>query len=115
MRTRGQAGTLVDTALIASSFAIEETKIQTALDAPTAELVRELLAIFTTKAEEFDTAKAEKLRADVELENTVRSHEAKGRAVKSSLTKSQKEVEELRKNVNALGMGVLFVSNGGHS
>ncbi|KAF2220726.1 hypothetical protein BDZ85DRAFT_251994 [Elsinoe ampelina] len=102
MRTRGQAGTLVETAVIASSFAIEEEKLQTVLDAPTADLVRDLLATFTVKAQEFDEAKAEKLRADVELENTVRNNEAKSKAVKASLSKSQKEVETLRKTVNTL-------------
>ncbi|PNS21168.1 hypothetical protein CAC42_3506 [Sphaceloma murrayae] len=102
MRTRGQAGTLVDTSVISASFDIEEVKLQTVLDAPTSELVREVLALFTAKAQEFDAAKAEKLRTDVELENTIRNNEAKTKAVRASLNKSQKETEDLRKHVNSL-------------
>ncbi|KAF4556577.1 TPR/MLP1/MLP2-like protein [Elsinoe fawcettii] len=105
MRTRAQAGVVVDVAVISASFGVEEDKLQIALDAPTAELVRELLSTFTVKAQEFDDAKAEKLRADVELENTVRNNEAKSKAVKSSLTKSQKEVESLRKTISSLENG----------
>ncbi|KAF2153514.1 hypothetical protein K461DRAFT_141426 [Myriangium duriaei CBS 260.36] len=102
MRTRGQAGTVVDTSTIATSFSLDESKLQVLLDAPTTDLVKDFLVSLTTKAEEYDNVKAEKLRANVELENTIRSHEAKTKAVKSSLTKSQKEAEDLRKNVASL-------------
>ncbi|GAM83894.1 hypothetical protein ANO11243_018840 [Dothideomycetidae sp. 11243] len=102
MRTRGQAGTHVDTALISTTFTVDQSKLQVLLDAPTTELVRDFLAGLTAKAEEIGKVTAEKLRADVELENTIRTHEAKTKALKSSLTKSQREVEDLRKNVTFL-------------
>jgi len=103
MKTRARAGILVDTAVLASTFEYEEPALQTLLDAPTTELVKDFLASLTVKAQEFSNVKADKVRADVELENIVRSSEAKSKAVKASLTKSQKEVEELRKSVNSLG------------
>ena len=96
-------GTVVDTAAIASSFAYEEPKLQSLLDAPTAELVKEFLVSLTNKAQEFDDAKADKLRSDVELENTVRSNESKTKAMKSTVNKGLKEIEELRKNLSAQG------------
>lgn len=102
------AGTVVDTAVISSSFQFEEPKLQTLLDAPTAELVKEFLTGLTLKAQEFDDAKADKLRADVELENTVRSNETRVKGLKSSVTKGLKEVEELRRTLSTQGESIPF-------
>jgi len=103
MRTRAQAGPVLDTAVIASSFEIEEPKIQSLLDAPTAELVRDFLISLTVKAEEFDEAKAEKLRKDVELENTLRSNESRVKTLKTSVNKGLKEIEDLRRTISTQG------------
>ena len=103
MRTRGQTGTQLDTSLVSASFDLDETKHQLLLDEPTTELVKEFLLGLTQKAQELDTEKAEKLRHDVEVENTIRNHEAKAKALRSSLTKSQRELEEQRKLVTTLG------------
>lgn len=104
MRTRAGAATVVDIGAISSSFGFEEPKLQTILDAPTADLVREFLVSLTTKAQEFDDAKAEKLRTDVELENTLRNNESRTKSLKAANNKSLKEIEELRKSLNAQGM-----------
>lgn len=111
MRTRGQAGAAVDTSAISTEFEIDEAKLHVLLDAPTAELVKDFFVHLTAKAEESAAVKAAKLRSDVELENTVRNHEAKTKALKSSLTKSQKEVEELRKHATDLGLYTTMSGN----
>jgi len=103
MRTRAGAGTAVDTAAISSSFVFEEPKLQTLLDAPTTDLVREFLVSLTVKAQEFDDAKAEKLRSDVELENTLRNNESRVKSLKASANKNLKEIEELRKSLSVQG------------
>lgn len=103
MRTRAKAGSVVDTAVIAACFAVEESQVHTLLDAPTAELVRDFLSSLTLKAQEFDDIKAEKLRSDVELENTVRSNESRVKGLKTSVSKGLREVEELRKQLNEQG------------
>ena len=103
-RTRAQAGAVVDTLVIASSFDVEEAKLQVLLDSPTAELVKDFLANLTVKAEEFDETRAEKLRKDVELENTVRSNESKVKALKASVNKGLKEIEDLRRDVSTQGV-----------
>lgn len=94
---------MVDTAIIATSFAVEETNLQTLLDAPTTDLVNQLLGILTAKAQEFDDAKAEKLRSDVELENTVRNSDNRVKGLKSTVNKGLKEIEDLRKNLSTQG------------
>lgn len=105
------AGTVLDTAVIASSFEFEEPKLQALLDAPTVELVKEFLTSLTLKAQEFDDVKAEKLRADVELENTVRSNETRVKSLKTSVNKGLKDVEELRRSLSAQGTQTTYPSS----
>lgn len=100
MRTRATTGGDVDVAYIASIFDLAEPDVQTLLEQPTAELVHEFLLSITTKAQEYDTAKAENLRLEVELENTIRSTDAKVKAQKAAVTRQANEVEELRKKLN---------------
>ena len=99
MRTRARAGAspaAVDVPYLATAFELPEDEIQTLLDAPTVELVNQFLASVSAKAQEYDEIKAEKLRVDVELENTVRTSETKVKAQKATVTKHAKEIEELR-------------------
>lgn len=94
----------IDAPYLAASFSIQESTIQTLLEAPTVELVQSLLAQLEAKAREFDTIQAEKLRSDVELENATRLGESRARALKTSLDKALKEVEDLRRKVNDEGI-----------
>jgi nucleoprotein TPR len=98
MRTRARAASpaAVDVPYLATAFELPEDEIQTLLDAPTVDLVNQFLASVSAKAQEFDEIKAEKLRVDVELENTVRTAETKVKAQKATVTKHAKEIEELR-------------------
>lgn len=102
MRTRARAASpaAVDVPYLATAFELPEDEIQTLLDAPTTELVNQFLASVSTKAQEYDEIKAEKLRVDVELENTVRTSETKVKAQKATVTKHAKEIEELRTKLN---------------
>jgi len=98
MRTRARAASpaAVDVPYLATAFELPEDEIQTLLDAPTVELVNQLLASVSAKAQEYDEIKAEKLRVDVELENTIRTSDTKVKAQKATVTKHAKEIEELR-------------------
>lgn len=93
----------IDTAYIAAAYSVPEPALETLLDSPTVELVQQLLAKIEGKAHEFDDVKAEKLRSDVELENAVRTGDARARALKSSVDKNLKEVEEVRKKLSEEG------------
>lgn len=104
MRTRAQGGAdvaVVDVGYLSTSYALPESDVQTLLDAPTAELVKDFLASVTAKAQEHDALKADKLKVDVELENTVRTSEAKVKAQKTAVTRQAKENEELRTKLTA--------------
>ena len=102
MRTRARAASpaAIDVPYLATAFELPEDEIQTLLDAPTTELVNQFLASVSSKAQEYDDIKAEKLRVDVELENTVRTSETKVKAQKAIATKHAKEIEELRTKLN---------------
>ena len=97
------AAATIDTPYIAASFNVPEPTIQSLLDNPTVELVQVLLEQLESKAREYDAISADKLRSDVGLENAVRTGEARARALKASLDKALKEVEELRTKVNNEG------------
>ncbi|KAK3113701.1 Protein mlp1, partial [Teratosphaeriaceae sp. CCFEE 6253] len=98
MRTRRQAAdpSVVDFPFLASTYDVPETEIQTLLDSPTTELVKDFLAALTNKGHDFDALKADKLKGDVELESTVRTAESKAKAQKAQVSKHAKEIEELR-------------------
>ncbi|KXT04956.1 hypothetical protein AC579_4293 [Pseudocercospora musae] len=97
MRTRAQGeATAVDVAYLATAYGVSAVDIQTLIDAPTTDLVNDFLQSVTAKTREYDTLKAEKLKVDVELDNTVRTSETKVKAQKAAVTKAHKEVEELR-------------------
>ncbi|KAK1068883.1 Protein mlp1 [Friedmanniomyces endolithicus] len=100
MRTRRQTS-VVDLPFLSITFDVAEVELQALLDAPTTELVKDFLASLTSKGQEFDALKADKLRVDVELENTVRTADTKARAQKAQVTKHVKEAEELRGKLNA--------------
>lgn len=99
MRTRAQAGA-VDTALIAQAFSIDEPQLDSLLDAPTQDLIKDFLSTLTARAKDFDNLKADKLRSDVELENTVRAGESKVKALKATLNKNAQEIQDLRKSLD---------------
>jgi nucleoprotein TPR len=97
------AATELEVPLLASFCSLPETSITTLLDAPTSELVKNLLTNIAVKAREFDEAKSQQLKLTVELENAIRGGEAKSRVFKGSLEKAQKESADLRQKVEDEG------------
>lgn len=97
------AAAAVDVGYIAASYTVPATTIETLLSSPTTELVQSLLVQIEAKAREFDDLKSDKLRADVELENTVRGNETRQKALKATADRALQEVEELRKKLSEEG------------
>ncbi|RJE24160.1 Filament-forming protein [Aspergillus sclerotialis] len=87
---------------ISSHYSIPESTLTTLTQAPTVELVNQLLESIVKKAREYDDLKSDKLRVEVELENAVRSSDSKIKVLKNSVEKGHTEVEELRKKQHEL-------------
>ena len=98
MRTRAKAADSVAPSLdfLSTTFDFPEADLQTLLDSPTAELVKDFLQSLTDKGREYDELKAQKLKLDVELDNTVRTSDAKLKAQKSTLAKHAQESSGLQ-------------------
>ncbi|KAL1859940.1 Protein mlp1 [Paecilomyces lecythidis] len=90
------AAATVDLPFLSSHYSIPETTLTTLTQAPTVDLVNQLLESITTKAREYDELKSDKLRLEVELENAVRTSESKIKVLKGSVEKGLAERAELR-------------------
>ncbi|KAJ5567691.1 hypothetical protein N7535_006997 [Penicillium sp. DV-2018c] len=93
------ADTAIQLPYLSSHYALPESTLTTLTQAPTVELVNQLLESIGKKAHEFDELKADKLRLEVELENAVRSNESKVKVLKTSVEKGHGEVADLRKKL----------------
>ena len=58
----------------------------------------------TTKANEFDELRAEKLRIEVELEQSVRTADSRVKSMKGQLDEALRETQELRKRAGDSGL-----------
>ncbi|EKV07187.1 Filament-forming protein (Tpr/p270), putative [Penicillium digitatum PHI26] len=94
------AETAIQIPYISSHYALPESTLTTLRQAPTVELVNQLLQSINKKAHESDELKSDKLRLEVELENSVRSNESKVKVLKASVEKGHAEVAELRKKLH---------------
>ncbi|CAG8323322.1 unnamed protein product [Penicillium salamii] len=94
------AETAVQLPYLSSHYAIPETTLTTLTQAPTVELVNQLLESINKKAHESDELKSDKLRLEVELENAVRSNESKVKVLKTNVEKGHTEVADLRKKLH---------------
>ncbi|PYI29237.1 hypothetical protein BP00DRAFT_401233 [Aspergillus indologenus CBS 114.80] len=90
----------IELPFISAHYSIAESTLSTLTQAPTVELVNQLLEAISKKAREHDELKADKTRLEVELENAVRSSESKVKVLKSSIEKGHAEVEETRKKLH---------------
>lgn len=97
------ADTAIELPYLASHYAIPEATLSTLTQAPTADLVNQLLESITKKAHAFDELKSDKLRLEVELENAVRSNESKIKVLKGTVEKAHSEIEDLRKKLQESG------------
>ncbi|KAL8646549.1 MAG: hypothetical protein Q9226_006810 [Calogaya cf. arnoldii] len=90
----------LDVPRLATFCGVSQASLNTLLDAPTSELVRNFLASLSPRVHEYDGLKAEKLKLNVELENAVRGGESKSRVLKNSIDKGVKEAAELRRKLH---------------
>ncbi|KAJ5779724.1 hypothetical protein N7457_007444 [Penicillium paradoxum] len=93
------AETAIQLPYLSSHYALPESTLTTLTQAPTVELVNQLLESINKKAHESDELKSDKLRLEVELENAVRSNESKVKVLKTSVEKGHAEVADLRKKL----------------
>ncbi|RAH47168.1 putative filament-forming protein (Tpr/p270) [Aspergillus brunneoviolaceus CBS 621.78] len=93
----------IELPFISAHYSIAESTLSTLTQAPTVELVNQLLEAISKKAREHDELKADKTRLEVELDNAVRSSESKVKVLKSSIEKGHAEVEETRKKLHESG------------
>ncbi|KAJ5169815.1 uncharacterized protein N7500_002598 [Penicillium coprophilum] len=94
------ADTAIQLPYLSSHYALPESTLTTLQQAPTVELVNQLLESINKKAHESDELKSDKLRLEVELENAVRSNESKVKVLKATVEKGHAEVEDLRKKLH---------------
>jgi len=94
----------VELSYLSSHYSIPESTLSTLTQAPTVELVNQLLESITKKAHQFDELNSDKLRLEVELENAVRSTDSKIKVLKNSVEKGHAEVEETRKKLHESGI-----------
>lgn len=90
---------VLNTAYLSTYIGVPEPTIRTLIDTPSPELVASFLHQLVVKAQDHDKLKAERLRLDVELENAVRSGEAKVRAVKAIQEKAIKDADTLQEKL----------------
>jgi nucleoprotein TPR len=97
------AAVAVDVGYLAASYSVPASTLESLLSTPTVELVQSLLVQIEAKARAYDDLKSDKLRSDLELENTVRGNEARQKALKATADKALKELEELRTKCSQQG------------
>jgi nucleoprotein TPR len=97
------AAATIEIPFLASHYGLSEASLTTLTQAPTVDLVNQLLESISTKAREFDDLKSDKLRLEVELENSVRSSESKTKVLKASVEKGLTEIHDLRTRLQESG------------
>lgn len=97
------AAVAVDVGYLAASYSVPASTLESLLSTPTVELVQSVLVQIEAKARAYDDLKSDKLRSDLELENTVRGNEARQKALKTTADKALKELEELRSKCSEQG------------
>jgi len=97
------AAAVLDVDYLSAYLSLPQQTLTSILDSPTTDLVQSVLEAITAKAREHDELAADKLRADIELENAVRTSETRIESLRASLEKSQKTVEEVRTKLKEEG------------
>lgn len=98
------AETAIQLPYLSTHYGVSESSLTTLRQAPTVELVDQLLRSISKKAQESDELKSDKLRLEVELENSVRSNESKVKVLKASVEKGHAEVSDLRQKLHESGI-----------
>lgn len=98
------ATAVLDVDYLSSYLGLPQETFSSTIDSPTAELVRSVLEAVTSKAREHDELAADKLRVDIELENSVRTAETRIEGLRANVEKAQKTVEEVRTKLKEEGI-----------
>lgn len=93
----------VDVGYLAAHLGLPEENLATVSTDPTAELVQAVLAAVAAKAHEYDSLYSQKVQLEVELETNVRGAEAQRDASNERASKAQKDVEEIRQQLQQEG------------
>lgn len=93
----------VDYGYLSTHLGLAESTLTTVATEPTPDLVTSVLQAVIQRGREFDALYAQKLQVDIELENAVRSSEARCQTFKATADKALKDVEEVRKKLQAEG------------
>ena len=93
----------LDVPLLSSFCSIPQASVNTLLDAPTADLVQNLLRNISVKIREYDSLESQRLRSSVELEAAVRGQETKNKNLKTQLERSHQEFTDLQEKLQAQG------------
>ncbi len=94
----------LDVDYLSAYLSVPQQTLSSVIDFPTAELVRSVLEAVTAKGREHDELAADKLRVDIELENSVRSSETRIEGLRANVEKAQKTVEEVRTKLKEEGI-----------
>jgi nucleoprotein TPR len=97
------AAAAVEIPFLSTHYAIPEATLNSLVEDPTVDLVRQLLECIAVKARESEELKSDKLRLEVELENAVRSNESKVKVLKGSVEKGLTEISNLRSSLQESG------------
>jgi len=98
----------LDVDYLSAYLSLPQQTLTSVLDSPTTDLVQSVLEAITAKAREYHELAADKLRADIELENAVRSSETRIEGLRASLEKSQKTVEVVRTKLKEEGKCIIL-------
>ena len=93
----------VDIRTLSSFSSTPEETITTLLQQPTVELLATFLKNITSRAKECEQTKSQKLRLEVELEQSVRTRESKVKLFKTSAAKALEETSKLRADLQQTG------------
>lgn len=102
------AAAVLDVDYLSAYLSLPQQTLNSVLDSPTTDLVQSVLEAITAKAREHKELAADKLRADIELENAVRSSETRIEGLRASLEKSQKTVEDVRTKLKEEGKCIIL-------
>jgi len=93
----------VDLRLISDSTSLTESSLTTLLDAPTSDLVKSFLQAIQGKLKECELLKSQKIKAEVELETTIRTSESKSKVLQNSRDKALADASKLRVDLQVSG------------
>ena len=93
----------VDIESLSAFSSVPQTDISTLLTQPTVDLVTSFLGSISQRAKDCEQVKSQKVRLEVELEQSVRTRESKVKLFKNSAEKALAEVSKLRADLQASG------------